>query len=171
MALLKLKVKKAGLKNPKTKKMGFIARVVTNGTADFEDIAKEAGRNTTMHKAEVKLALELCMDAVAEMLKQGYIVDLGPVGKLYPSCNSTWVESIEELSLADVKPSLYYHASDEVQAAVNSAKLGWIKGSDEEDAEETLAPGTVSPTPSQGGEDNNGGTTPDPGTGGSGGQN
>ena len=51
MAQLKLKVKKAGGKNPVTKQMGFVARVLTNGTAEFDDIVKEAGHNTTMHKA------------------------------------------------------------------------------------------------------------------------
>ena len=43
MAQLKLKVKKAGSKNPVSKQMGFVARVLTNGTADFDDIVKEAG--------------------------------------------------------------------------------------------------------------------------------
>ena len=42
MAQLKLKVKKAGSKNPVSKQMGFVARVLTNGTADFDDIVKEA---------------------------------------------------------------------------------------------------------------------------------
>lgn len=56
--------------------------------AGYEAIVAEACHNTTLHKAEDKVALELCMENVAEMLKQGYIVDLGPVGKLYPSCIS-----------------------------------------------------------------------------------
>lgn len=56
--------------------------------AGYEAIVAEACHNTTLHKAEAKVALELCMENVAEMLKQGYIVDLGPVGKLYPSCIS-----------------------------------------------------------------------------------
>ena len=79
MAKLKLKIAKANHVNPSTKKMGYAARVITNGTADYEDIVKEAGHNTTLHKAEVKVSLELCMETVAEMLKQGYIVDFGPV--------------------------------------------------------------------------------------------
>ena len=90
MPQLKLRVKKASSKNPSTKQLGFVARVKTNGTADFEEIVKEAGHNTTMHKAELKMAFELCLDSVAEMLKQGYIVDLGPIGKLYPSCSAGW---------------------------------------------------------------------------------
>ncbi len=43
MAQLKLRVKKSPSSNPVTKQMGFVARVLTNGTADFDDIVKEAG--------------------------------------------------------------------------------------------------------------------------------
>ena len=69
MAQLKLKVKKANSKKPVTKEAGFVARVLTNGTAEFDDIVKEAGHNTTMHKAELRMAFELCMDSVTEIKK------------------------------------------------------------------------------------------------------
>ena len=39
MANITLKVKKVPSKNLKTMESGFAARVVTNGTADFADIA------------------------------------------------------------------------------------------------------------------------------------
>ena len=137
MSNLKLRVAKSGRVNPQTKQKGFAPRVLTNGTADFDDITKEAGHNTTMHKAELKMAFELCLDSVAEMLKQGYIVDLGPIGKLYPSCTSGWYEKEEDMKLSDVKPTLYYRAGDEVEAAIKSAKLVWAKaGEEEEDDEE-----------------------------------
>lgn len=151
MAILKLKVKKAGSKNPITKQLGFTARVLTNGTADFDDIVKDAGRNTTMHKAELRMAFELCMDSVTEMLKQGMIVDLGPIGKIYPSCSSGWYEKEEDIKLADVKPQLYFRAGDDVEAAIKAAKLVWAKASDEEEEDENGGG-----TPSGG--DNNGGT-------------
>ena len=133
MAKLKLKIATANHVNPSTKKMGYAARVITNGTADYEDIVKEAGHNTTLHKAEVKVSLELCMETVAEMLKQGYIVDLGPVGKLYPSCNSGWVENAEDLTLSDVTPGLYYRPSDDIQSAIKGATLQWAKASEATD--------------------------------------
>ena len=164
MAQLKLKIKKSGSKNPVTKQLGFSARVLTNGTAEFDDIVKDAGRNTTMHKAELRMAFELCMDSVTEMLKQGYIVDLGPIGKIYPSCSSGWYEKEEDMKLADVKPQLYYRAGDEVEAAIKSAKLVWAKGSDEEEEEE--GGDTPTPTPS-GGDDtppSGGGGTPSGGS-------
>jgi len=178
MPQLKLHVKKVGSKNPQTKQSGFVVRVQNNGTATFDDIVKEAGHNTTMHKAELKMAFELCLDSVAEMLKQGFIVDLGPIGKLYPSCSSGWYEDEKDIKLSDVKPSLYYRAGEEVETAVRSAKLVWVKASDEDEEE-----GGASPDPSQGGENggdegggqNSGGgtgtVTPDPGTGGGGGGN
>ena len=119
-----------------TKQLGFVARVLTNGTADFDDIVKDAGRNTTMHKAELRMAFELCMDSVTEMLKQGYIVDLGPLGRIYPSCSSGWYEKEEDMKLSDVKPQLYYRAGEDVEGAIKSAKLVWAKGSEEEEEEE-----------------------------------
>lgn len=137
MAKLKLKVAKSGRVNPQTKAKGFAARVITNGTAGYEDIVAEACHNTTLHKAEAKVALELCMESVAEMLKQGYIVDLGPVGKLYPSCTSGWVEKAEDLQLSSVTPSLYYRPADEVAAAIKGATLQWAKETEEDEEEET----------------------------------
>ena len=137
MAQLKLKVSKSGRINPQTKVMGYTARVVTNGTADYNDIALDACRNTTIHKAEAKVAFELCIEIVAEKLKQGYIVDLGPVGKLYPSCTSTWVENADDLKLADITPSLYYRPATEIAEAVKGATLRWAKatGAGETDEE------------------------------------
>ena len=161
MAQLKLRIKKISSKKPVTKEPGFATRVLTNGTAAFDDIVKEAGRNTTMHKAELRMAFELCMDSVTEMLKQGYIVDLGPIGKIYPSCSSGWYEKEEDMKLTDVKPQLYYRAGDDVEAAIKSAKLVWAKASDEEEDEE----GGDTPTPSGGGGTPSGGGGDDLGDG------
>lgn len=142
MALLKLKVKKVSQVNPTTKAKGFVARVLTNGTSDFDDVVASAGRNTTMHKAELRMAFELCLDSVTEMLKQGYIVDLGPLGKIYPSCSSGWYEKEEDMRLAAVKPSLYFRPAADVEAAVKGAQLVWAKASDQaiEEADDPTAP-------------------------------
>ena len=39
MSQLNLKIKKVPLKNPKTQEPGYAPRLITNGTADFADIA------------------------------------------------------------------------------------------------------------------------------------
>ena len=125
MAKLKLTIEKAGHMNPRTKKMGFSARVVRSGTADYEYLVAEACHNTTLHKAEAKIGLELCMEAAAKMLMQGYIVDLGPLGKLYPSCTGRWVERAEDLQLDNIVPAIRYRPTREAAAAFKGATLQW----------------------------------------------
>ena len=157
MPQLKLRIKKVGSKHPVTKQLGFVARVKNNGTAEFDDIVQDAGRNTTMHKAELKMAFELCLDTVVEMLKQGYIVDMGPIGKIYPSCSAGWYEKEEDMKLADVKPTLYYRPGDDVEGAIKSAKLIWAKAEDEDDEKEEGEGGEGGSSGDNGGGDNGGG--------------
>ena len=144
MAKLKLKITRRKQLNLSTKKIGYVGRVVTNGTATYEDIALEAGANTTLHKAEMKLGIELFIEEAAKMLRQGYIVDRGPLGKLYPSCTSAWAEKAEDLQLSDIKPSLYYRPADDIASAMRSASLIWVK-SDEEKSESQQQPGEQEP--------------------------
>lgn len=132
MAKLKLKVTKAGHSNPNTGVVGFIPRVVTNGTVGYEDIVAEACHNTTLHKGEAKLGLELCMETAARLLMQGYIVDLGPLGKLYPSCSGRWAAQAEDLQLEGVVPSINYRPPREMAAAFRGAALQWAKESEDE---------------------------------------
>ncbi len=131
MGQLKLKVKKVGSRNPINKQLGFTARVLTNGKAAFDDVVREAGRNTTMHRAELRMAFELCIDTVTELLKKGLIIELGPLGKIYPSCTSKWYVNEDDMKLGDVKPQLYFRAGEDVESAVKAAKLMWAKGSEE----------------------------------------
>lgn len=133
MSVLKIKVTKSGHVNPNTKVKGFIARVITNGTADYGDIVEEACHNITLHEGEAELALKVCMESVAKKLKQGYIVDLGPVGRLYPSCTSEWVEKSEDMQLKDVTPNLYYRPANDLSSAIKGAILQWAKASETAD--------------------------------------
>ena len=135
MAKLKLKIAKSKRINPATKQMGYAARVITNGTADYDDIAEDAAEDTTFNVDEIRGAAGIFCRAAAKRLKQGFIVDLGPIGKLYPSCTSGWVEKEEDLLLSSVRPSLYYKPADEVDAAIKSASLVWAKKEDLDDDE------------------------------------
>ena len=155
MAKLKLKVKKVTMVHPSTKQRGFTARVVTNGPADYDDIVEDAAEDTTFNQDEIRAAAGIFCRAAAKMLKQGYIVDLGPIGKLYPSCSSGWYEKSEDLKLTDVKPGLYYRASDDVEASINGASLIWAKAEDEEEEAENGG-GTPSGGDTSGGGDNGG---------------
>ena len=124
---LKLKVKKAKMvrKIDGVTKEGFYGRVITNGTKTWEQIAEEASRNTTVHKAEMKVASELLLDAVTAQLKQGFIVDLGPIGKLYPAVTGKWDENADNLQLSDMKPKVNYKPGADIDAAIRGAQLSW----------------------------------------------
>ena len=160
MAKLTLKVKKVAMKNIATKKQGFVARVVTNGTEEFSDICEMAGLNTTLSPVEIEAASKLMLQAAARQLKNGKIIDLGVLGKLYPSVSGKWVEKEDDLQLADLTPHTNYRPSQEIREAIGSATLGWA--TDKDKGEQEPEGGTDQPTPSGdngGGGDNTGGGT------------
>ena len=140
MSKLTLKVKKVAMKHPRTKQPGFVARVLTNGTESFDDICDIAGINTTYTQEEIVACAGLMLKAAARQLKNGKIIDLGPLGKLYPSVSGKWVENEEDLSLADLTPHTNYRPSDEISEAIKGASLGWANAKDEESQEQQQEP-------------------------------
>ena len=131
MAKLTLKCKKIAFKHPVTKKPGFVARVLTNGTETFDDICEIAGMNTTYAQEEIVACAGLMLKAAARQLKNGKIIDLGPLGKLYPSVSGKWVEKEEDLALADLTPHTNYRPSQEIAEAIAGASIGWATAKDE----------------------------------------
>ena len=124
---LKLKIKKTLLKRKVegVTKEGYYGRVITNGTATFEDILKQSCKGSTLDYREAELAAKMLIDGISENLKNGKIVDLGVLGKLYPAVNGKWDENADNLQLADMKPKVNYKAGDDIAAAVKGAQLSW----------------------------------------------
>lgn len=131
MSQLNLKIKKLPLANPKTQEAGYAPRLITNGTADFGDIAKYACKGSTISSPEMEAASKLFCEAAAEQIKNGYIVDLGPLGKLYPSVTGKWAKNKEDLSKADLKAKVNYRAGNDIAAAIAGATLSWASEKDE----------------------------------------
>jgi hypothetical protein len=150
MAKLTLKVKKIAFKHPQTKKAGFVARVVTNGTETFDDICEIAGMNTTYAQEEIVACAGLMLKAAARQLKNGKIIDLGPLGKLYPSVSGKWVEKEDDLALTDLTPHTNYRPSQEIAEAIAGASIGWATAKDE-GKESTQEPENDNNTGSEGG--------------------
>ena len=121
MGNLTLKVKKTPFKNLVSKEAGFIARVVTNGTADFGDIAKYACKGST-----ISTPSKLFCEAAAEQIKNGMIVDLGPLGKLYPSVSGKWAATKEGIVKSDLTPKVNYRPGNEIAAAIAGASLSFV---------------------------------------------
>ena len=156
MAKLTLKCKKIPFKHPKTKQPGFVARVLTNGTESFDDICEIAGMNTTYAQEEIVACAGLMLKAAARQLKNGKIIDLGPLGKLYPSVSGKWVEKEEDLALTDITPHCNYRPSQEIAEAIAGAQPGWATEKDE-DKENTQEPENGADTQQGGGDDTQGG--------------
>ena len=155
MANLKLRIKKTVLK----KKIegvtvtGYYGRVLTNGTKGFEEIVKTSCKNTTLDYREAELACKMMIDGIVENIKQGFIVDLGVLGKLYPAVNGRWDTNAENLSLQDMKPKVNYKAGDDIAAAIRGAQLQWTTEAETDE-------NTVDDPENQGGDNGGGGGNP-----------
>lgn len=125
MAQLTLKVKKVANKNLRTKVNGFASRAIANGVATFDDICAQAANNTTLHPKELALAFGLALDAVRDALKNGKIVDLDQIGRLYPAISSHWTETEDEQTLDGLTKRVAYRPSTEINTAIAGAKLAW----------------------------------------------
>ncbi len=168
MAELKLKIKKCGLvrKLDNEKVKGYYGKVITNGKATFDEIARESAKNTTLHPKEASLAAELLLEGVCEKMKQGIIVDLGPLGVLYPAVSSKWERDADDLKLSDMQPKVNYAPSAGILAAVKGAQLSWATAEEEKKpTTDEQAGDDTNPDDNtqQGGGDNGGGdNNPDP---------
>ena len=139
MAELKLKIKKCGMtrKVDGEKVAGYYGKVITNGKKSFDQIARQSAKNTTLHPKEASLAAELLLEGICEEIKQGIIVDLGPLGTLYPAVSGKWSEDPEDLKLADMTPKVNYKPSADIDSSIKGAGLSWATEKDEKEGTET----------------------------------
>ena len=151
MTQLKLKVRKnkmfRNINGVKT--LGYYGRVISNGKKTYEQVALESCVNTTVHKAEMKVAAELLLDGIAANLKNGYIVDLGPLGTLYPSVESNWHKDPDECTLAEQKPKVSYRPSADIKSAISAAQVGWTTEEETDDNSVPSEGGTNPSTPDE----------------------
>lgn len=138
------------------KKTGFYGKVIANGKKTFEDIVKASTHGSTLDFREAELACKMMIDGIVENLRNGYIVDLGVLGTIYPAVTGKWDENADNLQLTDMKPKVNYKPGADIDAAIRGAQLSWTteKETDENtvsDSDQTdpTNPGT-DPTPGSG---------------------
>ena len=134
-----LKLSKTKTLNPSTKKMGYRTTVKSNGKADMDSLVASASKNTTLHKAELRMAFELMLDAIKENLSAGNIVELKGIGNIGFSCSGAWTETPEEQAAVEHKIGVSFFPSQEVHVAVSTAKTSWNKDGE---GDEPSAPGS-----------------------------
>ena len=136
--VMTLKLSKTKAYNPSTKKQGYRTTVKSNGKADMDSLVASASKNTTLHKAELRMAFELMLDAIKENLSAGNIVELKGIGNIGFSCSGSWTETPEEQTAVEHKIGVSFFPSQEVHAAVSTAKTSWTK---DDEGDEPSAPG------------------------------
>ena len=124
---MSLKLSKTKAYNPSTKKQGYRTTVKSNGKADMDSLVASASKNTTLHKAELRMAFELMLDAIKENLSAGNIVELKGIGNIGFSCSGSWTETPEEQTAVEHKIGVSFFPSQEIHAAVATAKTSWTK--------------------------------------------
>ena len=111
----------------------------------------------------------MLLEGVCEKIKQGIIVDLGPLGVLYPAVSSKWEQDPDDLKLSDMQPKVNYAASTGILSAVKGASLSWASEEEEKKPTTDEQAGDNDPEtpgegggdqPAGGGDDNNGGLEP-----------
>ena len=152
---ISLKLSKTKTVNPQTKEMGFRTTVKSNGKADMDSLVASASKNTTMHKAELRMAFELMLDAIQETLSEGKSVELKGIGNIGFTCSGAWTKTAEEQMGVEHKIGVAFYPSTEVHASVATAKTSWTKDNDGDE-----------PTISGSGSSSAGGSTQTPGGGG-----
>ena len=120
-----LKLKKSKSYNPSTKEYGYRTTVKANGRLGMESLVELASKNTTMHKAEVRMALELITGVIADALKSGNTVTLPGVGTIGFSCSGAWTKTPEEQTARCRKIGVAFYPGRDVLAAVAQAKTIW----------------------------------------------
>ena len=132
-----LKLSKSKAFNPSTKEQGYRTTVKSNGKADMDSLVASASKNTTMHKAELRMAFELMLDAIGDALTSGMNVELKGIGNIGFSCSGAWTKTAEEQSNVEHKIGVAFYPSQEVHAAVATAKTSWTK---DDEGDEPSAP-------------------------------
>lgn len=134
-----LKLSKTKTINPSTKKQGFRTTVKSNGKADMDSLIASASKNTTMHHGELRLAFDLILDSIKEALTAGKTVELKGIGNIGFSCSGAWTETAEEQTKVEHKIGVSFFPSQDIHAAVATAKTSWGK---DDEGDEPTTPGT-----------------------------
>ena len=106
---------------------GYRTVVHDNGKADFESLLEDASKNTTLHKAELRLAFDLLLDTICENIKEGKRVELRGICQIGYSVSGAMTETPEEQTAVKHALGLTFRPGRELKEALESIPLIWSK--------------------------------------------
>jgi len=109
----------------KIKKNTLVRKIDGVKKTGYYGIVKASTHGSTLDFREAELACKMMIDGIVENLRNGYIVDLGVLGTIYPAVTGKWDEDAENLQLSDMKPKVNYKPGADIDAAIKGAQLSW----------------------------------------------
>lgn len=90
-------------KNPHTGKKVVNASVVERGTKSIDQIAHELAKSTTLTQTDVKGVIEGFIEFTMEHVAAGYRVDMGNMGKFYPTIEVKTCKKLEDFTPSKIQ--------------------------------------------------------------------
>ncbi len=84
-------------------KEGLIAKAISRGILDVDELAKEIAKGTSFHESEVIALISVLAEEVESKLHDGYTVRLGELGTFFVSAQSRMVQEETEIRSQSVK--------------------------------------------------------------------
>lgn len=81
----------------------YIARVYLQNTVTLEDLAELVNESSTLSKGDFIAAMTECAYQVGILLGEGHPVDLGDLGRLYPTIDAKSCDTAKEVNPKSVK--------------------------------------------------------------------
>ena len=80
-------------------------------------------------------------DAIKEALVNGKTVELKGIGNIGFTCSGAWTEKADEQSAVEHKIGVSFYPSNEIHAAVATAKTSWAKDGEGDEQKPGGTPG------------------------------
>lgn len=120
--MIPLKITSRKAKNDDNKKVYHLV-LPGRSRLGFEKMCELISERTTLNAYEVEFVLSVLQEVVIENLEIGRGIELGRLGCLEPSLNTTAVENKKDINLNTIKKTrLIYKPSKSIKAALKNMK-------------------------------------------------
>ncbi len=102
----------------------YVAKVYFERVVDLDEVAMLVSRASSLTPGDVRGAVEELAFQVAVLVGEGHPVDLGALGRFYPSIEAQTVDTAEEVTPKSVKNvNIGYRAKEEMKTNVRERGL------------------------------------------------
>lgn len=121
---IKLKKLKVTNKLEKGLSEGYYFKAIKSGTKTLDDVLRLSCKDSKWDWHDAMEVFELTIESIIEYLKDGYSVDLGPLGRFKATAQGGKMEeNPDDLDPKDVKLSINYKISDTLKKAIAEAQI------------------------------------------------